>query len=135
MLQKSTLLGSDSGTINDKLSERSDPVQMFHIIDNKQPFGNDNLDDFSSKHFILSVLISFYVVFSITCSLPILIISVNLFLIMVTLFHLDVCSDNSRLKNCYTFNKLLILLNSTIYKLYNLSFLYILSYLFTLLHT
>ena len=63
MLRKSTLLGSDSGTINDKLSERSDPVQMFHIIDNKQPFGNDNLDDFSSKHFILSVLISFYIVY------------------------------------------------------------------------
>ena len=135
MLRKSTLLGSDSGTINVKLSERSDPVQMFHIIDKKQPFGNENLDDFSSKHFILSVLISFYVVFSITCSLPLLIISVKLFLIMVTLFHLDVCSDNSRLKNCYTFNKLLILLNSTLYKLYNLYFFYILSYLFTLLHT
>ena len=135
MLRKSTLLGSDSGTINVKFSERSDPVQMFHIIDKKQPFGNENLDDFSSKHFILSVLISFYVVFSITCSLPLLIISVKLFLIMVTLFHLDVCSDNSRLKNCYTFNKLLILLNSTLYKLYNLYFLYILSYLFTLLHT
>ena len=38
-----------NNTINAKLSERSNPVNIFHITDNKKLFVIDNLDDFISK--------------------------------------------------------------------------------------
>ena len=38
-----------NNTVNVKLSERSNPVKIFHIIDIEKLFGIDNLDDFISN--------------------------------------------------------------------------------------
>ena len=38
-----------NNAVNVKLSERSNPVKIFHIIDIEKRFGIDNLDDFISK--------------------------------------------------------------------------------------
>ena len=35
-----------NNVVNVKLSERSNPVKIFHIIDNEKPLGIDSLDDF-----------------------------------------------------------------------------------------
>ena len=38
-----------NNAVNVKLSERSNPVEVFHIIDIEKLFGIDNLDDFISN--------------------------------------------------------------------------------------
>ena len=38
-----------NNAVNDKLSKRSNPVKIFHIIDIEKLFGIDNLDDFISN--------------------------------------------------------------------------------------
>ena len=38
-----------NNAVNVKLSERSNPVKIFHIIDIEKLFGIDNLDDFISN--------------------------------------------------------------------------------------
>ena len=38
-----------TNAVNVKLSERSNPVKIFHISDIEKHFGIDNLDDFISK--------------------------------------------------------------------------------------
>ena len=35
-----------NNAVNVKLSERSNPAKIFHIIDIEKPLGIDNLDDF-----------------------------------------------------------------------------------------
>ena len=40
-----------NNAVNVKLSERSNPVKIFHIIDIEKLFGIDNLDDFINTSF------------------------------------------------------------------------------------
>ena len=68
-----------NNVVNVKLSERSKPVKIFHIIDIEKLFGINNFDDFISK---TCVFISFYVMFSILSFLPTLVISYKPFFLL-----------------------------------------------------
>ena len=46
-----------NNTVNVKLSERSNPIRIVHIIDIEKPFGIDNLDDFISNTSITLVIL------------------------------------------------------------------------------